>query len=291
MRVCFLAEKPCALSLGGIYLGIIDGFERALELDPADEILCEISPLGGFLPLRFLLDERFFLSPPPEVRLYRAGELFAVYACGFVRADPSLRVISQERFGNALLTLCIQGRLTLELDCETGFHHIPLPDGLEGCAMLPHPEGFLLEAENCFALIGRDGKTLVSSEGKVLEKSPLKAEIPFHDSMGHTAVCEWRGGELVACSVRSASPPDERTYALALFESALIGADVVPFLSPALAEKAGSLKEFLGDYLSVVLTDEREKVGLVYRRKENVFDVRYFRVELEDGKISNIIPL
>ena len=129
------------------------------------------------------------------------------------------------------------------------------------------------------------------SEGKVLScDNTLKAEVPFHDCMGHTAVCEWSGGELVSCSVRTAYEPTEATFALALFESALIGADCTPFLADNLAEKAAALKEYLGDYRSVVLTAERDKIGLAYERKERVFDVRYFLVEMREGKISNISP-
>ena len=93
------------------------------------------------------------------------------------------------------------------------------------------------------------------------------------------------------CSIRAAGEPTPATFALALFESALIGADARPFLSDALAEKTSSLKEYLGDFRSVVLTGSPEKVGLVYRRKERVFDVRYYEVELTGGKISNLRPV
>ena len=66
--------------------------------------------------------------------------------------------------------------------------------------------------------------------------------------------------------------------------------DPSPYLHESIRGKAASLKEFLGDYRSVVLTDRPERVGLVYERKERVFDVRYFTIAVEDGKISNIIP-
>ena len=148
-----------------------------------------------------------------------------------------------------------------------------------------------MQNDGAFALITAAGETLVLSEGRVLQEDPLKAEIPFHDSMGHTAVCEWKNGQLTSCSIRAERDPTEATYALALFESALIGADCSPFLCASLQKKATSLKDYLGDYRSVVMTAERNKVGLIYERKERVFDVRYFQVETEDGKISNIKPL
>lgn len=290
MVVYFLAEKCCALGVNGIHLGLIDGFERRAEIEPSDGVCCEIAPLGGFLPVRFRFDESFLLNPPPQIRLYYTENAVAVYACDFLRADQTMKVLWQERVSDSLLTLVRQGKLQLNLENRSGFYMITLPDAFESCSVRAHAEGFLLQGDGAFALLSAEGKTLVLSEGRVLEESPLKAEIPFHDCMGHTAVCEWRNGNVTSCAIRSEREPTEATFALALFESALIGADCTPFLSPSLAEKAGALKEYLGDYRSVVLTAERDKIGLAYERKERVYDVRYFRVEVSDGKICNIKP-
>ena len=70
MRVYFLSEQPAALFIGGIYLGIIDGFERSLTLEPRDELFVEIKPIGGFAPFSFRLDEAFLLDPPAGVKLF-----------------------------------------------------------------------------------------------------------------------------------------------------------------------------------------------------------------------------
>ncbi len=291
MRVCFLAEMPSILSINGAHLGQVDGFERSAELTPSDDLFCELSPFGDYLPVRFRFDENFLLSPPPQIRLYFTENAVAVYACGFLHADGAMRVLWQKRLDGALLTLFMQGKLQLSLETETGFHLIGLPDCLADSTAASRDDGFLLSSEGAFALISREGEILVLSEGKVLSsEQTLKAEIPFRDCLGHTALCEWKAGKLVSCAIRSAFPPTAATYALALCESALIGADCTSFLSPALEGKAGSLKEYLGDFCSVVMTDEPDRVGLVYERKERIFDVRYFRVEFTDGKISNLRP-
>ena len=109
--------------------------------------------------------------------------------------------------------------------------------------------------------------------------------------MGRTAICEWQGNRLINCSVRSRREATPSTYALALFESVLIGADCAPFLHPSLAEKAGALRDFLGKFHSVVLTEKQDTVGLVFLRKERIYDVRYYTVTLTDGLISNISPV
>ncbi len=292
MRVYFLSEKLCSLMINGVYVGLVDGFERSVELDPADGMWCSVSPCGGeYLPFGFRLNEDFLLSPPPQTELYYTEHGVAVYFCRFLRADQSLRVLRQERLGGTLLTLTLQGKLQLMIENETGFHMAELPDALENCSFSVRRDGILLSAENAFALLSRTGETLILSEGKLLgDGETLQAEIPFHDSLGHTALCEWKDGKLAGCSIRAAGEPSAATFALALFESALIGADVRPYLAENLAEKADSLKEYLGDYRSVVLTEDPAKVGLAYPRKERVYDVRYFSIEVTDGKVSNIKP-
>ena len=82
--------------------------------------------------------------------------------------------------------------------------------------------------------------------------------------------------------------PTAAAFALAFFETLLIGADPAPFLTPALAAKKELLRQFLGRYRAAVLTEKTDVVGLVYARKARIFDVRRFRVTLEDGKIANI---
>ena len=82
--------------------------------------------------------------------------------------------------------------------------------------------------------------------------------------------------------------PTAAAFALAFFETLLIGADPAPFLTPALAAKKELLRQFLGRYRAAVLTEKTDVVGLVYARKARIFDVRRFRVTLKDGKIANI---
>lgn len=290
MRVFFLAEMPCAFSVNGMYLGIVDGFERSTELTPHDGVFCELRP-AGHVPLRFRFDEAFLFDPPDRVRLYFSDQGVAVYCYDFVRDDPSMHILWQERVSGCRLTLYVQGRLQLDIETPDGFRLLSLPWYLEESRPRAAGDFVLLESARGFALIGGDGTIKALSEGRVLEcGDPFRAEIDFRDSAGHTAVCTYEKGVLSRCSIRTARPPSRATYALALFESVLIGADPAPLLAPALAEKAELLRDFLGDFREVVLTDEQDTAGLVYERKPRVFDIKKFRVELTDEKISNIVP-
>ncbi len=288
MRTIFLADRKCALTVSGLYLGMVDTFERAAELDPAEKHFVELKP-EGFHAVRFCFDDAFLLSPPEQISLYYTRTGVALFCGGFLREDASLNVLWQRRLRGGLFTLTRQQKVQLVCENEGGFAVVNLPDAFESCEISEAGELLLLEGEDCFALLTSSGEVKVLSEGRVLERGAcVKAEIPFHDSMGHSAVAEWTEGVMTACSIRTAREPKPATYALALFESALIGADCTPFLSPALQEKAAALGEFLGQYTSAVLTEREDEVGLVYPRKKNVFDVRYFRTTIEDGRIANI---
>lgn len=74
----------------------------------------------------------------------------------------------------------------------------------------------------------------------------------------------------------------------AFFESVLIGADFSELLSDELKERAQHIKAFLGDFVSVVLTDRPNTCGLVRKKKERLFEVYYFTAEVKDGKIVDI---
>lgn len=288
MRVFFCADTTCVFFVNGMYLGAVDAFERSVELDPADGVFCELKA-AGYAPVRFCLNEDFLFSPPEGVELYFFGGAVCVHVQGFVRADPCLRVLWQKRLGGALLTLCVQGRVVLNLESARGFFQIGLPFSFEECVPSRAGELFLLESRTAFALIGDDGEVRALSEGRVTERGArVTAEIPLHDSLGHIVRRTWENGAAGDCAVLSAREPAEAAFALAFFESLLTGSDPEPWLSPSLAPKKGLLRQFLGDFRRAVLTEKTDVVGLVYARKPRVFDVRRFRVTVEEGKIANI---
>ena len=291
MRVYFLSEKPCFLKAGGLPLGAVDGFERTAELDPADGVLLEFL-CPGHHPAVFSFGEEFLFSPPENVEVYFTRTGVAVYVSRFLPTDCTLKPLAQQRIGGALCTLYRQGGIQLSVQTETGFHIADLPDAFEQASIFASGENILLEAPSAFCILDREGRILTQSEGTVSERDPVVvAEVPFHDSLGHTARCSYENGKLTACSIRTARQPTPATYALALFETVLIGGDVLPFLAEGLAEKAASLGEYLGGFRSVVLGASPDEAGLVYPVRPRVYEVRYFRVTLEeDGKISNIRP-
>ena len=206
MKVFFLSDRLSALTLNGIYLGMIDGFERSVQLDPNDNIYAEIAAPACH-PLRFCINQDFLFAPPPHINLYYTNDAVAVYAFGFVREDQTLAVLSEVQTGRAHFTLYRQGEVFLRY--ENGKTHIlPLDDRFEGSEIKEIKDGYLISGAGAFVLLGRNGEVILRTEGEVLEAGDtLKAEIPFHDAMGHTALSQWQNGKLVSSSIRAKRSP------------------------------------------------------------------------------------
>jgi hypothetical protein len=81
----------------------------------------------------------------------------------------------------------------------------------------------------------------------------------------------------------------EELLAYAFFEGILIGADYACFLSDELQNKASELRSFLGEFIHVTFTDSPYVCGLVKKKKDRLFEVSYFRVSVENGKICDIV--
>lgn len=291
MRVYFLSDLDCAFFVNGMHLGYVDGFARSLELATMDGVFCECKA-PGYTPVRFRFDEDFLFAPPEGIELYFHRGTVAVRIMDFVRADPSLRVVWQQHFSGCLLTLCVQGRVILNFEREKSFLQIPLPAAFEHCKASVAGELIVLETEESFVLLDREGKLLAMTDGTIIERGEeIVANVPLHDALSHVTRCTYQRGKLTGCSVLSARPPTETTIALALLESLLSGFDPTPYLSPELCKKSTLLKEFLGNFCAVSPMQEEGVVGLVYPRKTRVFDVRDLRVTLEDGKVSNLAQI
>ena len=289
MRVTFLSDIPCAFFVNGLHAGQVDGFERQMELSPMDGAFCE-GKAEGFAPVRFRFNEALLFAPPEGIEVYLTESGAAVRLRGFTRADASLRIVWRQHFAGCLLTLCVQGNVTLLLESARGTVQHVLPFGFANCRVSAAGSCILLEGEDAFALLTKEGGMPVLSRGRVVQKGErVTADVPLSDALSRTLRCTYENGTLTACRVLSARTPDETDIALALFESVLEGLDPAPFLAPALINKAGLLREFLGGYTAAVPLPG-QRVGLVFPVRERVFEVRPFCVTLEDGKVANIRP-
>lgn len=296
MKIYFLSSQPCALSLNGLFFGTTDNFERFTELDPTDKIYAQFSPEGA-LPVGFFITEEILSTPPSGCEVYLLRDGVAIYAKDFPPSDFTLRPILQQRDGNRLATLFRQGNLQLTIESPLGFFNTHLPHSFQPTSLHFHGEYLLLEGENTLTLFTLEGKQLLFE--RVIEYSlsenVLSATIPLSDRLQRQAKCEWsltdNGCHLTSFTLlqpTTGNQPPADLLAYAFFESVLIGADFASFLSDDLIPDAERIRAFLGDFTAVTLTNKPTVCGLVRKKKERLFTLDYFSVEIQNGKIVDV---
>lgn len=310
MRIYFSAALPCVLRAGGAPAGFLNGNKLFAD---ADRILAEFLPADGdLLPLSFVTGEEFFRRPPACCDVYRCGCYNVVHAARFSSRRSGFDAKTQIRCGNLQATVFECGGPFLCVQNAEGFEVYPLPQG-EYTLGETHIGGALFLHAYC----EKSGYFVLADEGcrRVLrerirrreEGETLLLERALPDIAGHTVRdrYELRGGELVRTE-REVFPREgfdpatlpETLFPFAFFEELAAGGDPAPFLSPALGEQAEKLSAYLGDFCGVCVPEEVfyriygkiNAVGLIYARAENSFDVKFFRTQTQDGKISNILP-
>lgn len=302
MKVYFLSSQPCALTIGDAYFGLTDRFERFADISLKDNAFVRFTPEGA-LPISFFLTENIRFSPPNGCEVYLLPNGLAIYARDFPPNDFSLRVLLQKRFDEGTLTLFTQGLLQLSLETREGFFVATLPPSFVHSEVFCESGLFFLKSPDSLAVYTQKGECVLQE--KVLfyrvENGVLSAQLPLSDSLGRVAECEWslseKGIERTKFSLSQARTKAGETerekikdelLPFAFFESVLIGANYREMLSDELVPDCDKIKEYLGDFCAVTLTDDPNVCGLVKKKGERLFEVVYFSVKTENGKICDI---
>jgi hypothetical protein len=64
--------------------------------------------------------------------------------------------------------------------------------------------------------------------------------------------------------------------------------DYAQFLCDDLQKDAEKFPAFLGEFQEIVLTNNENVLGLVYAKSSNLFQVVYYTVTMENGKITDV---
>ncbi len=307
MRVYFLSQTPAALKLNGLYVGTIDGFERHVELDPTDKLLAEIVPGDNLVPVNFFLDGKFFECPPPFADVYLLDGDAVVYIREYAEKDSTLRVIYQTRFYGNLITIFSQGGVYLSAEGET-YTLKPLPRAFSEV----RAEQKTVAGREVLAVYGGEHLMLISDNGKVLFLNrvkgaefgeELKITVAFETCTAAQAECvfSYDGEQLTLTGGRTVEmrKPEREIAHFAFFESVLTCGDFADYLDGSLMSKADALKSYLGEFVGVTVPTENfyakhgdiAAAGLIYPKSKNLYEIKYFAVEYNGGKISNIFPV
>ncbi len=290
------------LSLNGVFYGVTDSFERFAEINLSDRVFAKFSPEGG-LPVGFFITEEILTAPPDGCEVYLLKDGLAVRACDFAPLDYTLRPIAQQRFDDTLVSVFQQGRIQCTLQSPDGFFTSTLPPAFAVCALSKHGDLFFVEGEKHLAVYTREGKCVLLEEilSFSATETELNATLPLSDALGRVADCSWNlektGCRRTKFTLRQARARDgengeekirDELLPYAFFECVLLGAEYADLLSEDLRAKADGVRSFLGDFIGVALTATPNECGLIREKAPRLFEVSYFTVKTENGKIVDI---
>lgn len=302
MKIYFLSSRPCALFFNDVYFGVTDLFERFAEIDLRDKLFIRFVPQNA-QPLSFFLTEEIRFTPPEGCEVYLLKDGLAVYAKDFAPQHTALRVIAQARFGDNLATVYEQGAIQLALETARGSFLCTLPHAFTQCEIEQHGELFFLRAPDTLCIYTQAGECVFCEKVRTfsVEGNTLRAVIPLCDSLGRVAECSYtlhgEGCERIQYTLKQARTQSgeadenkirDELIAYAFFESVFIGAEYEEMLADGLKPSASKIKAYLGDFTAVLVTDKAHTCGLVKEKAPRLFEVVYYTVTVENGKITDI---
>lgn len=287
------------MKINGTYLGRIDGFERFCELSARDEPLCELQPPeSGFLPVVFLFNEELLRRPPRGASVCILPDGVAVYAHTFYRHAPSFTLIAQKNCPAGEITVFSQGIPQALFRGEKGERTIPLSEDFSTCSVYGGKHTVLLAGKNELCALDRNGEFFRGegkSEGFDEERDELRVVAPLKDFCGRTAKCTWEYDEargesvLKSCEVSEGKLPPPQFMLCVLAQNLLLGLNVRDLLSDELFAAQADLKDYFGEYVKVTVPPQMPfGAGMVCPKGKDIYEMKYFSADVENGKIVNI---
>jgi len=307
MRIYFLSYKPAILKLNGLYVGGIDLFERHIELELADSVLAEIVPGENLQPVNFFINEKLLFQPPEFMDVYLMENEALIYIREYGNKNAKISITAQTRFCGSLITVFSQGGCYLSIE-GSEYSLLPLPQKFVTAKteekMLGGYPVLAIWGGNMLVLISNDGKRIFMNEVENAEFGDfLEVTAAFETCTAAKAVCTYSydGEKLTQISGKTVEtrPPEKNVLHFAFFESVLTCGNYADYLDEELKPRASFLKQYLGEYVGVTVPTEKfyaehsgvRAAGLVYPKAANLFEVKYFAVDLNGDKISNVYPV
>lgn len=306
MRIYFLSYKPAILKMNGLFVGSIDLFERHVDVNLADSVLAEIVPGENLQPVNFFINENLLSHPPEFMDVYLMEGEALVYVREYGNKGLSLSVLCQKRFNGNLITVFKQGGVYLSVD-GAEYSLTQLPAKFADVRM----EEKVLAGFPVLAIYGGNGLIIISERGKRIFMNEVESAefgnlllvtVAFETCTAAKARCEYSydGDKLTLYSSKTTeTPPQKGILHFAFFESVLTRGNYAEYLCDELRSKADDLRGYLGDFVDVTVPTEKfyaehgglRAAGLVYPKAENLFEVKYYAVDVDGEKISNVYPV
>ena len=307
----YFSAKFCAvLKIDGVYHGQIDQKLKKIEIKNCDSFI-EICPLEVMqFPFSFILNEKFLFSPPNGVSVVdlKGGYLIEF---NFLQDNSPFSILSQEKFSHAVITTFKENGLKISIETPNDFFAETIPFYCQSASITPFnlSNKRLVAIQfigketllNCYLLDGKVQKVFSRKIRDCSFNNGFKTTEEFLDIAKHKLTCSWGldndkiiKGEVSISTKENFCPSElkEHLIAYAFLEELLCGGEIGEYLADNIKENQTYLKEYFGEFLGVMPPPdfrEFDEIGLIYKQSENKYKVEYFKFELKDKKIFNII--
>ncbi len=300
-------EQSSVVKLNGNTIFAINKCAKKIEIDennlPLIEIFCLNDRSNSFC---FYPTEEFLSSPPKSVI---STKILCDYHLLIKRdySNLSFKVICQKKLGDAVITVfCDRG---YKISIETMFDYF-LQDldfevlGAEIFDIDQNQNVFinLLGNENTLCAFNLKDKISLVFLKKVFsfELSPTLSTIEkFPTHLKHEKRCEWEFCEQefkikkvsVFVDDDKKNELTEKVTPYVFLEGLYLGEDVKEYLCDNLIPHKQKFFDYLGEFIGVFPPPPSVKhdlVGLLYKRKENVYYTAFVKVEILNDKVINV---
>lgn len=302
MKVYFLSAQTCALTINGAYFGITDAFEKFADVSLKDKLCVCFTPQNG-LPLCFFLTEDILFTPPDGCDVYLCENAIAIYAHTFPARDTRLKIITQNHCDNLVVTVFSQGDVQATFQTLDNVIIAYLPPSFSVCNVTFWQNFCLLQSPERLHVYTQQGECILQERASSfhIEDDTLCITSPISETLGFAAESRWQAQDTTLTRTQytlkqtraheTQSKTQDVMFAYAFFESVRIGVDFSHLLSDEMQANQDGLRNYLGGFLSVVLADTPNVCGLVYKKAERLYTVRYFQITIENDKITDVMPI
>ena len=302
MKTYFLSSEPCALSINDAFFGVTDLFERFADVHLADNLFIRFTPQNA-QPIAFFLNDSIRFKAPDGVEVYFVKDGIALFAKQFPPTDYTLRPITQTQKDNLLVTVFQQGNVQISFQTHTDFQIDVLPKSFAQCEIRFLDNAVLLVCPTHLAVYSLSGKRLFLEEVThyEIDGNQLSVTMPLSEVLGRSAngVYQIENDALTPISFAltqlRTKDGEERVEDIqaqllpfAFLETVRCGGNFTAFLHEDLLNKADTLRQFLGDFVAIIPTDDIYVFGLVKRIGERIFDTTYYRIHIKDTKVCDV---
>lgn len=304
MYYYFSSNSGCALKLNGIYLGVLTGVIKHVNVQ-VENSLVEFVPLNGGLPLSFTLDDNFLRNPPQDVCV---TDMKGGYLISYTANPVNLpfKIIEQKKFNDLMVTVFCDKGYKISIETNTDF----FTESLD-CQVLStqiERKGDLLlvgirASQNticCYQISPKICALLKNSCSDFSFDNQITTTNQYCDIAKHQTVISWsiKGNSLyptdkkITCSPNfSVNNLPTKIIPYAFLEELLVGGNVDDYLDTNIKSNADKLRGFFGNFIGVMPPPffvSPEQIGLIYKKNPNQYYVEYCSFELNGRLISGI---